>query len=312
VAPAASDVRRTTIKVAYPTPGAVIAPLWLAQDDGIFKKYGLHSEILYTQPPNDTQALINGDVQFNDDGSGAVNAHLGGADLVYIAVTAPYFVLSLYAGPQIHQLSDLVGKTVAATSPGQSTDYALRTLMAREGITDKQIKVAYVRSQPAILAAIQSGTVQAGILSAPTTLKGRQAGLHEVVNIASLKLPTIHQGIEVRESWAKANKDVVTNFLKGYLEAIKEARSNPDRAEAVIGKYTETKDKADLDEAYQTFRNVWPSLPLVSDASIQNLLSFAPDANAKAHKPSEFYDNSYLESLQAGFLKTLYPDGLTS
>lgn len=95
------------IKIAYPTPGAVVAPLWLAQDDGIFKQYGLTSELLYTQPPNDTQALLNGDVQFNDDGSGGVNARLGGGDIVYIGVTAPYFVLSLYGGPNIHQVSDL-------------------------------------------------------------------------------------------------------------------------------------------------------------------------------------------------------------
>jgi NitT/TauT family transport system substrate-binding protein len=300
------------IKIAYPTPGAVIAPLWIAQDEGIFSKYGLNSQILYTQPPNDTQALLSGDVQFNDDGAGAVNARLGGADILYIAATAPYFVLSLYAGTEVHQLSDLVGKTVAVTSPGQSTDYALRTLLTHEGLSDKQVKFAYVRSQPAILAAIQGGTVQAGVLSAPTTLKARQAGLHEVVNIASLKLPTIHQGIEVRESWAKANKGIVESFLKSYLEGIKVARANPDRAEAAIGKYTETTDKSELGEAYQTFRNVWPALPLVSDASIQNLMDFAPDANVKNHKPSDFYDNSYLESLRGSFLKTLYPEGVPS
>lgn len=185
-------------------------------------------------------------------------------------------------------------------------------MLAHEGISDKQVKFSYVRSQPAILAAIQSGTVQAGILSAPTTLKARQAGLHEVVNLASLKLPTIHQGIEVRDSWAKANRPTVEAFLKAYMTAIKQARSDPDRTKAVIGKYTKTTDKADLDEAYQTFRNVWPALPLVSDASIQNLIDFAPEPNARKHPPAEFYDNSYLESLKASFLPTLYPNGLPS
>jgi hypothetical protein len=79
-----------TLKIAYSQAGAHFAPIWMAQDEGLFKKYGADSEIIRLSPPTNTQALLSGEVQVEVDGSSGVAAIAGGAPLVYIACPLPY------------------------------------------------------------------------------------------------------------------------------------------------------------------------------------------------------------------------------
>ena len=59
------------IKVSYGQPAAGFAPLWIAQDQRPFKKYGLNTDVVHIAPPADTQSLISGDVHFVLGGSAA-------------------------------------------------------------------------------------------------------------------------------------------------------------------------------------------------------------------------------------------------
>jgi ABC-type nitrate/sulfonate/bicarbonate transport system substrate-binding protein len=121
----------------------------------------------------------------------------------------------------------------------------------------------------------------------------------------------VNNGIVANKNYAAQHPDVVENFLKAYIEAIKIARTDPATAKAAITTYTKIDDPALLDESYKTALTLWVPYPLMNDAEFQNVMNLAVEPSVRAHKPSEFYDNSYLDKLQ-DFVKTMYPEGVPS
>jgi ABC-type nitrate/sulfonate/bicarbonate transport system substrate-binding protein len=303
VAPTAALV---PIKIAFSQVAAAFAPIWIAREHGYLKKYGLDAEVVNLQKPSDIQALISGDVQITVDGSAAVEAIAGGANLTYIAVPLPVYTQAVYGQPPLQTLGDLVGKTVGATSQGGSSDNALRTLLAREGIDASQLNITYLRDDAGILAALQTGAVQAAILTSPNMLRAREAGLREIVDMTPLKLRTINTGIIVRKDWAQQHPELVESFLKAYMEASHEAKTQPEGTKALISKRTQLDDQAMLEEAYQNSAAAWVVYPMPRDADIQNVIDRSAGAEARAHPPSYYYDGSYLQRLES-FARNLDP-----
>ncbi len=299
------------IKVAFSQVAAAFSPAQLAQDQGLFKKYGLDAEVAQLPKPSDIQALLSGDVQITIDGSAGIDAIAGGANLVYVAVPLPVYTQGLFGQPGLQKVSDLVGTTVGATSQGGSSDYALRTLLTREGVDPAQVNITYLRDDAGILAAVQSGAVQAAILTPPNTLRARESGLSEIVNTAALKLRTINNAIIVRRDYAQQHEDVVLNFLKAYMEAIKELKTNPEVGKATVSKFTRLTDPALLDESYGIAASTLMIYPLIHDADVQNVIDMSATPEVKARKPPDYYDNSYLQKLEE-FARALDPQSVAA
>ena len=75
----------------------------------------------------------------------------------------------------------------------------------------------------------------------------------------------------------------------------------------MIGKWTKTENKEDLDETYNTYVKAWEQAPYVSGAAMQAVLNFAINPNAKTATPEQFIDNSFVAELEkSGFIKDLY------
>jgi NitT/TauT family transport system substrate-binding protein len=305
----AAQAAPVPIKIAFSQVAAAFAPVWIAHEHGLYRKYGLDPEVVNLAKPADIQALISGDVQITVNGSAGIDAIAGGANLVYIAAPLPIYTQALYGQPGLQKLSDLAGKTVGVTSQGGSSDYALKTLFAREGIDTAQMNLTYLRDDANILAAIQTGTVQAAILTSPNTLRARQAGLHEIINTVPLNLRTINNGIIVRKDWAQQNEELVLGFLKAYMESIKQTKTNPDLAKPIISKYTHMDDPTLLDESYNTSIPGLMVYPLIQDADVQNVIDLSLTPEVKARRPAEYYDNSYLQKLES-FVRSLDPDAV--
>ena len=75
----------------------------------------------------------------------------------------------------------------------------------------------------------------------------------------------------------------------------------------MIGKYTKTTDRDDLEDSYRTFLPAWEKLPVVPTAAVQTMLNFATHPAAKTAKAENFIDNSALLELErSGFVDRLY------
>jgi NitT/TauT family transport system substrate-binding protein len=305
-AAASAPAALVPIRIAFSQVAAAFAPVWIAHDHGLFKKHGLDAEVVNLAKPVDIQSLVSGDVQITVDGSAAIDAIAGGANLTYIAVPLPVYTQAVYGQPAIQSIGDLVGKTIGVTSQGGSSDNALRTLLAREGVPLAQVNIVYLREDAAILAALQSGTVQAAILTSPNTLRARETGMREIVDTVPLNLRTINTGIIVGKDWARDHEDLLLSFLRAYMEASKIAKTDAAATKTLITKYTGLQDPELLDESYRNSAAGWAIYPLIRDSDVQNVIDLSATPEVTALKPADYYDNSYLQKLES-FARSLDP-----
>ena len=296
------------LRANYAAFSGAFAPLWIAADKGLFKKHGLNVDIRYIAPATATQALLAKNLDIINPGGEIVEAGLNGEPVVYIAGILNRAVMSIYAKPEIASMADLKGKVLGVTVPGATTDFAARVLLQQAGlIPGKDVKLLYLKGMVEILAGINQGHAVAGIFTAPTTLKARSAGLKELVNVTEKNIPMVHAGLATTRDYLRANPGQARRFLQAYLEGIKIAKTEPDLAKQVIGKYTKTTDPDDLEDSYQAFLPAWERLPLVPAAAVQTLLDFAKHPAAKTAKPETLIDNSILMALgKSGYVDKLY------
>lgn len=296
------------VRASYNAIGGVFTPIWLAQETKLFNKQGISVDLKFLPLTTGTQALLSKNVDIITPGGELLEAGLNGERVVYIAGIANRVVLSIFAKPEIKSLADLRGKVLSALSPGSISDHLARILIQEAGLTPGQdVKMLYIKSGPEILAALTSGVIDAGIISAPITLKARQAGFKEIVNVPERNIPMVHAGLATTRDFIKEHPGRVRSFLQAYMEAVKVASTNPKEAKQAISKYTKTTNEEDLEETYRTFAKVWERVPYVSTQAVQSVLNFTRHPAAKTAKPEQFIDNSILAELEkSGFVNQLY------
>ena len=296
------------VRASYNAIGGVFTPLWVAYENKLFNRYGIAVDLKFLPLTTGTQALLTKNVDIITPGGELLEAGLNGERVVYIAGIANRVVLSIFAKPEIQSLPDLRGKVVSALSPGSISDHLVRILCQEAGLVPGQdVKMLYLKTGPEILAALTSGVIDAGVISAPVTLKARQAGFKEIVNVPERNIPMIHAGLATTREFVKEHRDRVRGFLQGYMEAVRYAATNPKETKQIIGTFTKTNNQEDLEETYQTFIKVWERIPYVSTAGVQSVLNFTRHPGAKAAKPEQFIDNSILSEIEkSGFVNQLY------
>ena len=297
------------VRVGFPQPSGAQLPLWIMSEGRFDQKYGFDLQNIYISGgARLTQTLVSGDIDMAATGGAVINAILSGADLIYIAMMVPTYGFSLYARPEVKDVTSLKGKVVGVMTKGASSDHAAVALLRHNKLQPGQdVKFLYLGGVREVLAALERGIVSAGVISAPTTLAARRLGFNEVLNIATLNLPYVHNGVVTRRAMTRQQPDRIKAFLRGYLAALKAANEDAGLSKRTLARFLATNDAAIIDEAYQSFRGIFPRLPYITEDNIRAVLSVADHPKAAAADPKEFFDNRFIKELEdTGFVKELY------
>jgi NitT/TauT family transport system substrate-binding protein len=306
---AASFGADLTVRVGYPQPSGAMLPLWLVSDAKLDQKYGVPVQnIFISGAARMNQSMVAGDIDLASIGGAVVNTVLAGGDLVSIAVGVPTYGFSLYGRPEVRDIASLQGKVVGVMSKGASSEHAVIALLQRHGLQPgKDVKFIYLGGVREVVAALDRGIVSAGVLSSPTTLMARRMGQKELVNIATLGLPYIHSGVATRRSFARQQPERVKAYLRAYIAAIKIANEDAESSKRALSRYLVTNDSAVLDEAYQTFRGIFPKVPYVTEDYIKSVLAVSDNPKAAGANPKDFFDTRFLKEIEdSGFVQELY------
>ena len=301
---------KTEIIVTYVQPSGAFTPIWVAYEAGLFQKYGVNAKLQLLSPQVSAQAVVAEEADFYTNGPDLINARLNGARVKYFGGTIQELVFQMWGAKEIGDIQQLKGRTVAASTPRAALDTATREALKINGLVpDRDVKILYVQTVPAILASIVSGKTDAGTLSAPNTLKAREAGLNLLVDIGKLKIPGLQVSYGTTEKYLKANPNTVYAFLKAIAEGVVLARKDPANAKKAIAKYAKIDEPKMLDDTYDTFAPYWALNLGVRPEAIQAQFAYLDEKTlpqAKNADPKEFIDNSFVESLdKAGFLQKL-------
>jgi NitT/TauT family transport system substrate-binding protein len=301
---------KTEIVAAYPQASGVFTPLFVASEVGFFKKYGLNVKLQQLNPQLSVQSVVSGSADMSVAAGDLVNASLQGAKIKLVGSSMSQLVFQLWAAKEITAVTQLKGKTLAGTTPRSVLEIATREALKRQGLNfDVDYKLIYMQSVPAVLAAISSGKASAGALSAPTTIKAKDAGLNMLVDIAKLNVPGLPLAYGFTEAFIKQHPNTITAFLKGIAEGVARTKSDPAAAKRAIGKFTQTDDAKVIEDTYDFYAPYLVTNLGLRPEQLTTWFSYLDEkeypAAAKAN-PRDFYDNSFVEALEkSGFFKNL-------
>lgn len=285
----------TTIKVGTSGATGVYLPLYVGVQTGLFKKAGLDVKLQTLTPTAVTAATLSDNIDIGWDGPGMIGGILGQPSAKVIFTAGPT-VFYLYGQKGLHTVSDLKGKTVGVTTPGGAIDGAVRAAITKAGLQPgKDVKITYLQTNSAALAAVENGSVAGAGVSPPTSIQASQKGLAELENITPLAPPSI---LAVNSSWAKSHGPAIKKFITTFKAAVKRAATDKTAAENALRTYVKLTDQAQLDGTFNAYKSVWTVGPYPADqmkAIMKSLASAKPPVKGAAGaKPADVIDNEYV------------------
>jgi len=303
---------RDRLAHGYSSASGVFAGLWVAQEAKIFEKYEIDSQlVLIASGSLMVQAMLGGELPIaGAAGSAAVDASLGGADIVMFGSMVKVPAFYIMALPEIKTVENLRGKTVGVTRFGSSTDFTMRYVLRKQGLEPgKDVTVIQTGDLFAAAAMLRSRTIVAAPFSSPTNLRAEEAGARVLMNMGKAGVYFPHDAFMARRSFINANTDLVRRFLKAYSEAVHRLFTDRELSRRAISKYARATDAKTLDTVYQYALDYVDKIPYNTREGIQEVLNQAAVRNPKAKeaKPEAFYDDRFVMELdKQGFYKQLW------
>ena len=118
-------------------------------------------------------------------------------------------------------------------------------------------------------------------------------------------------GAATTRRFIRENPDMVRKYVRSQIEAVHRIKTDRETAQRVLVKYLGPQDKQILDKTYDDISSD-QKLPPKQYPTLEGLKSILDplaetDAKAKAAKPEEFVDMTFVRELdQSGFTDSLY------
>ncbi len=291
------------IRIGYPSISSRQGQLWVAKDEGLFRKYGLDVELIFLRGGQVAiQALTGGDPPIVTIGN-VIIANLQGHDIVLVGSVESSYDQSVFARPGTStKVEQLKGKRFGISGFGSATHNAALILFKKFNLEpNKDVAFVPTGTGPERLAAMGAGRIDATFFNPSEVPQALKAGFVEIIQMADIGFEVQGSGLATSRSYIKAHREIVKSAVKAYVEGIYYIFSNKQPTLKSLGRYMRTNDQEVLDYSYLHYLKRTPKKPYPTMRGIQNLIDMsAPQiAQAKNAKPEQFVDLSFLQELEA-------------
>jgi NitT/TauT family transport system substrate-binding protein len=302
------------IRVGLSSVSALHGALWVAEQKGIFKKYGIDIEVIVVGGAGTTgvSALLSGDIQYvSAAGDAIVNSSLRGGETVMIASVINKGFQRLVVRPDIKSAVDIKGKRVAVTRVGAISHTVLLMILRRWGMTEKDVQVVQLNSSPYMVAALEKGGVEGAVLTSPSIFVAEDLGYRTLVDLADTDIYYLQTMVATTRSYIRANREKTLRFLRAYVEGIAYFKQNKRESLEVLSKKLRVSaaQERSLERSYDLMATKFYEIPpYPSLRGVETVLGFVEKDNPKAKgaDPKSFVDDSLLREIEAsGFIKGL-------
>ncbi len=248
---ASMSVSAQETKVAVGISGWTgFAPLTLAKEAGIFKKHGLDVSIKKIPQKDRHLAIASGDVQCaatTVETWVVWNAN-GVATTQIFQLDKSYGADGMVVKPAITKITDLKGKTVAASAPGTSPYFALAWMLKKNGMSAKDVKVVNLEPQAAANAMI-AGTdgVDAAMTYEPYLGAVRAKPEAGKILATTLDYPMVMDTFGCTPRFLAENPKAAKALADSYFEAVEMIQKEPKKSFEIMG--ADVKQTGDAFEA---------------------------------------------------------------
>ncbi|MBI4319582.1 MAG: ABC transporter substrate-binding protein [Chloroflexi bacterium] len=302
------------VKVAYTAVSGNYVPVWIAKQEKLFEKYGLDVDLTFISSTTTAiQALIAGEVPIvHGSAVPMIAASLGGNDAQIVASLFNTVLNYLMVHPSVNGPADLKGKTLGMSRFGSLTDIALRYAVRKLGLDpEKDVTIVQVGGPPEILAAMKTGAVVGGTLSAPTNVVARKEGFKVLLDIAKAGMQYPGTTIGTTRKFMQSNGPEVENFLRAIVEGTYIFKTNKDLSMRVIKEYTKIEDPEALEDTWRSYSETVEKIPYPTREAMEVAIEEVAVTNPKAKgaSPDAFMDLQFMKRLESsGFIKQIYKE----
>jgi NitT/TauT family transport system substrate-binding protein len=288
--------------VGFSAYSAAFMPAFVADRSGYFSQQGLSVRLIFFQSGVQlAQSLISGDTQIGMGSAPelitALNAGVKMRAVWGISNKMPYALIS---GPHIRTVNDLKGKKIAVSSRGSLSEFLAAYVLKNKGL-DPQRDVTYlpIGGVPTRFAAVQSGSVDASLISAAHFEKARQSGLNLLIMLEDLLPEWPLDIIYLREDFLANREPEFRAYLKAYQQGVATAKKNPDAAITALQKVLRF-DPAVAKEGYHAYVSSLPDDGRIAEKGLELTVDqmFESGTIKKKFSMAELIDYRYIREAQ--------------
>src|SRR2546426_768552 len=270
---AAQEIKR--VRLAYSAFSVAFLNVFIAQDAGIFKKYGLNAELIQMEGPIPIAALVADEVDYLTGFTTSLVAGAQGVPLKGVMVTLrrpPFYLIS---EPTIQKAEDLAGKRIGVDRIGSLQHLVARLLLKVKGVNPEKVIFTQTGSVSNTVTSLGQGAIAAALLSGPHNVIMAQKGFRQIGAAEELPIHFPTSGLVGHEAKLKNDPGQIKLVIRGMLESM--AVSQKERSR-VIG-YVKDKWKLDSKVAEEVYG--------------QWLSTLATDGKISPTDMQEYFDLAY-------------------
>ncbi len=311
---AAAAVAPTKMTIAYASIGPRSAPLWAADEFGIFRKYGIEPQVIFVRgAPTLVAALTSGDMDIGYTGGTAVlGASVAGIDLKILAVLTNRVTYDVVARPSIKRAEELRGKRFGVTSIGGTLWMGGVLGLEKLGldIARDDIRVLVIGDQVVLGQALEDNRIDATVLDLVFSKRLAQKGFTILAELHKSNLPITSTSIVARQGYAQKNPQLMENFMKAVMEGIAFVLGPPNKAATI--KLLQRRLHVSEKEAEEGFVDMLIGMdkkPFASMDGLRNIQRLMKQRNPKMAgiKVEDLVDDQILRRLDdSGFIDKLF------
>ena len=237
--PGRSTFALDKVNVTLPSKSFQFIIFPLAKERGYMKEEGIDLNIVVMASTPGLQAVLAGGMDFTGSGSSALVAVTrGNAPLKTVLAVNDQVLQWLMVRPQYGAFKDLKGKKIAVTGVAAVATFMLKKVAAKYGL-DADKDLTFLALPPGQrLGALQTGVVDAGLLSSEERFAALDQGMKEI----------LYLGKEVKNSWGtiatndqfiKDKPKLMHGFMRALLKALRLVKQNREVAMDTMMKFSE-------------------------------------------------------------------------
>ena len=306
------------LRVGLSSVSATQGAMWVAEERGLFKKYGIDPEVIVIGggASRVVSSLLAGELQFCVGGGDAViRAAIKGADTVLAVSPLKTGLQRLMVRSDIRTPAELKGKKIGVTRFGSASHWVLQLMLRKWNMRNDDVQILQLGSSPANLASLDNRAIDGAVLTLPTFFLAEERGYRLLADPVDLDIIYLQNSIDTTRSYLKRNRDQALRFIKGVCEGLAYFRKNKRDSIAVMQKKlriqsAQEKDAKYLEMSYNLLATkFYNQIPYATPKAVETTLDFVAieDPKAKGADPKLFVDESIVRELEtSGFFKNLY------
>jgi NitT/TauT family transport system substrate-binding protein len=301
------------LTVSYSSVDAPSANWYIAQEKGLYKKYGLDVDSIFIPASSTNVAvLVAGQLKFGNGTGGTIaSAAVSGAPLVAVACfmnTLPY---ELIVQDSIKTPQQLKGKSIGISRIGSSSDVIARVFLKNLGLEpDKDVAIIQVGGGGERAAAFRTGRIAA--FPAPPGVLHLTKGMPQRVLISTADFPKPYPFPYIcgttTKSYLASSRGTVKRLVMALTEGVQFFQTRKEESKNILAKYSRQNDPAYLEAAWEINAKLFDRVPYVGregmDIQVKEAVARKPGATLKA---DDIVDDSIVAELEKeGFIDKLY------